>query len=74
MKTPKQKPPPVIVGPLLTQQQAADALCLSVHTIRSWTAQRRILYIRLGRAIRIPQSEIDRLLTENFIPAKEEPR
>ena len=41
---------------------------MSVSTVRSWVAQRRIGFIRLGRAIRIPPTEIQRLLTDGFIP------
>ena len=37
-----------------TVAEAADELGLSVHTIRTWIASRRVAHIRLGRAIRIP--------------------
>jgi excisionase family DNA binding protein len=53
----------------LTVIQAAARLGLSSHTIRAWIAQRRIAYIRLGRAVRIPAAEVDRILRENTIPA-----
>ena len=45
-----------------TVHEAAEALGLSPHTIRAWVAQRRIAHIRLGRAMRIPASEIIRIL------------
>ena len=50
--------------------QAASDLGLSVHTMRAWISQRRIGYVRLGRAVRIPESEVLRLLEEGFVPAK----
>jgi excisionase family DNA binding protein len=53
----------------LTVLEAAARLGLSSHTIRAWIAQRRIAHIRLGRAVRVPPSEIDRLLSENTVPA-----
>jgi excisionase family DNA binding protein len=53
----------------LTVVEAAARLGLSSHTIRAWVAQRRIAHIRLGRAVRIPAGEIDRLLNENTVPA-----
>lgn len=53
----------------LTVNDAATRLGLSVHTIRAWIAQRRIAHIRLGRAVRIPESEIERLLRDNTVPA-----
>jgi len=55
----------------LTVKEAANALSLSVACIRSWLAAGRISYLKLGRAIRIPASEIERLLKEARIPARE---
>lgn len=55
-----------------TISEAATELGLSVHTIRAWVAARRIAHIRLGRAIRIPASEISRLIEENTVPAVKE--
>lgn len=55
---------------LLTVDEAAAALTLKPKTIRVWIASRRISYVRLGeRAIRIPVSEINRLLEEGLVPA-----
>ena len=53
-----------------TVDQAADALGLSPHTIRAWIARRLIGHHRLGRAIRIPAAEIERLLEDGFTPAR----
>ena len=44
-----------------TVGQAAEALGLSVSTLRAWISQRRIGFVRLGRAVRIPAAEIERL-------------
>ena len=55
-----------------TVSEAANELALSVHTIRAWVAARRIAHIRLGRAIRIPASEIRRVIEENTVPAIKE--
>jgi|SRR5689334_14403902 excisionase family DNA binding protein len=55
-----------------TIAEAATELGLSVHTIRTWVAARRIAHIRLGRVIRIPASEISRLIEENTVPAIKE--
>ena len=57
---------------LLNVEQAADALAIREKTVRAWIAQRRLGYVRVaGRAIRIPQAEIDRLLSEGSVPALE---
>ncbi len=55
---------------LLTISQAAERLALKASTLRAWIAQRRIGIVRLGRAIRIPLEEIERLIAEGTIPAK----
>jgi excisionase family DNA binding protein len=60
------------VAPPRTVSEAATELGLSVHTIRTWVAARRIAHIRLGRVIRIPASEISRLIEENTVPAIKE--
>ena len=59
---------------LTTVKEAAQQLCVSVHTVRAWIARRKITSIRLGRAVRIPAWEIARLLEQGTIPALEERR
>ena len=55
-----------------TVNEAAEELGLSVHTIRAWVADRRIGYLRLGRAIRIPAAEIRRIIEQSTVPAVRE--
>jgi excisionase family DNA binding protein len=59
---------------LETVSQAATELGLSVFTIRAWIAARKILYVRLGRAVRIPRSEISRLVERGTMPATRQDR
>ena len=54
---------------LRTVEQAAEELSVSVHTIRAWIARRKIAYVRLGRAIRVPAAEIARLIEAGTVPA-----
>lgn len=54
---------------LRTVEQAAEDLCVSIHTIRAWVASRKIGSVRLGRAVRIPATEIARLVERGTIPA-----
>lgn len=51
-----------------TVSMAAEELNVSVSTIRAWIAQRKIGFVRLGRAVRVPAEEIRRLLEEGFVP------
>jgi excisionase family DNA binding protein len=50
-------------------EQAAADLSVSVHTIRAWIARRKIGSVRLGRAVRIPTTEIARLVEQGTTPA-----
>lgn len=68
----RQRPPQSPIEHPRTVSEAANELALSVHTIRAWIAARRIAHIRLGRAIRIPASEIRRVIEENTVPAIKE--
>jgi excisionase family DNA binding protein len=60
----------VQVVKFLTVAQAAEALNLSPFTIRAWIARRQIGVVRLGRSVRIPVSEIERLTTQGTVPAE----
>ena len=53
---------------LRTVEQAAADLCVSVHTIRAWIAKRKIGSVRLGRAVRVPATEIARLVERGTTP------
>jgi excisionase family DNA binding protein len=55
----------------LKVNEAAEALGLSVACVRAWIASRRIGFVRLGRAIRIPYTEIERVIEAGTVPARE---
>jgi excisionase family DNA binding protein len=57
----------------LTVREVADALGLSVHTIRAWIRQGRFTHVRLGRAIRVLPDEIQRVLRNAAVPAIDPP-
>jgi excisionase family DNA binding protein len=54
---------------LVTIDEAARRLGLKPVTIRMWAAARKIARVKLGRAVRIPESEIERLIERNISPA-----
>jgi len=54
---------------LLKVPEAAEILNMSQKGIWAWIGARRISVVRLGRAVRIPQSEIERLIEEGTTPA-----
>lgn len=55
---------------MLTVAEAAEHLGLRQSTIRAWIAGRRITYVRMGRAIRIPARAVQELIERGTVPAK----
>lgn len=56
---------------LLSVSEAATELGLSVACLRAWVASRRITFIRLGRAIRIPRQAVTSLIEQGTVPARD---
>ncbi len=56
---------------LLTVREASERLSLREGTVRLWLAQRRLPYVRCGRAIRIPSEAVEQFIQRNTIPARE---
>jgi excisionase family DNA binding protein len=55
---------------LLSVPEFATALNISVACARRWILERRITVIKIGRLIRIPGSEVERLVTSGLRPAR----
>lgn len=56
---------------LLTVNETAERLGMKPATIRLWLAQRKLGHVKLSRAVRVPESEVERMIEENTIPARE---
>jgi len=55
---------------LLTGVQVAEILGLKPVTIRQWIAKRKLASVKVGdRAVRIPASEVKRIIERGFTPA-----
>ena len=55
---------------ILTVLEASVALGLKPSTVRAWILRRQIAHFKVGlRAVRIPESEIQRILSEGLVPA-----
>jgi excisionase family DNA binding protein len=54
---------------LLTITEFATALRLKPSCIRRWIGERRIETVRVGRLVRIPSTEIERIICEGTTPA-----
>jgi excisionase family DNA binding protein len=56
---------------LLTVDQAALALGLRPATVRCWIWTRRIEHVKVnGRAVRIREDVVNRLIAEGTVPAR----
>jgi excisionase family DNA binding protein len=55
--------------PLLSIEDAARRLGLKPVTLRMWASRRKIARCKIGRAVRIPESEIERIIASSLIPA-----
>jgi len=56
---------------MLTINEAAEALGVKPATVRSWIWKRQIEYVKVSRAVRIPRSEIQRLIAAGTMPVLE---
>ena len=56
---------------LLTVAQVAERLGLKEATIRRYILERKLPYVKLGRAVRIPVEAIEALIASSYRPAIE---
>jgi excisionase family DNA binding protein len=54
---------------LLTVPQFAAELHVTSACVRRWIIERRVAIVKLGRLVRIPESEAARMVEEGFRPA-----
>jgi excisionase family DNA binding protein len=55
---------------LLTVQEAAQLLAVSVSTLYGWVWQRRIPFIKIGRAVRFEVADLEKFIQGNRIPPR----
>ena len=53
---------------LLPIPEAAERLGLKKRTMQRWVFLRRVTYIKVGGVVRIPETEIDRIIREGTMP------
>jgi excisionase family DNA binding protein len=59
---------------LNTLPQAAEQLGISVKCLRAWIYRRTIPYVKVGRAVRISDETIEKIINLGTMPALEERR
>lgn len=55
---------------LLSTREFAHEIGVSEACVRRWTLLRKVNVVRLGRLVRIPRTEIRRLMDEGTVPAR----
>lgn len=54
---------------LLTIKEFANALRLKPSCVRRWVGERKITIVHVGRLVRIPRTEVARIISEGTQPA-----
>lgn len=55
-----------------TAKEAADACGVTEACIRRWILLRKIASLKIGRLVRIPESEIERVLEAGYVSRRTE--
>ncbi len=55
---------------LLTLNEAAERLAISLSTMRAWVSQRRIEVVKIGRCVRIREEALEAFIQESTIAPK----
>jgi excisionase family DNA binding protein len=55
---------------LVNVRDAAQILCVSVSTLYGWVWQRRIPFVKVGRALRFHSADLHSFIAENRVAAR----
>ena len=55
---------------LLSLEESAKELKISIHTIRAWTYQKRIPIVKLGRRVLVKREDLEEFVNKNVVDAK----
>jgi len=61
-----------MVDELLSVEEAAKILGISLHTVRAWTFQRRLPVVKLGRRCLYRRQDLEALIEKSLRPARSE--
>ncbi len=53
---------------LLTLNEAAERLAISLSTMRAWVSQRRIEVVKIGRCVRIREEALEAFICNRHSP------
>jgi excisionase family DNA binding protein len=55
---------------LLTVSEFADRIRIKPSCVRRWILERKLTIVRVGRLVRIPVGEVDRIIAAGTRPAR----
>lgn len=56
---------------LLSVPEFGSELGVTVACCRRWLLERKIAHVKVGRLVRIPASEVTRIIQAGYVPARE---
>jgi excisionase family DNA binding protein len=59
-------------GKLLTLRECSERTGHRESTWRSWVLHRRVPFYKVGRSVRISEADLDKIIDQARIPAREE--
>ena len=59
------------VGRLLTLRECSERTGHRESTYRAWVLQRKIPYFKVGRSVRISETDLEKLIETSRVPARE---
>jgi len=60
-------------GRLMTLKEAAERTGFRESTWRAWILRRKVPYHKVGRSVRIAEADLERMIEQARIPAREGP-
>jgi excisionase family DNA binding protein len=61
-------------GRLLTIREAAKLTGFTESCWRSWILRRKVPFYRINRSVRIAEKDLEKLIEQSLVPAREERR
>ena len=55
---------------LMTVREAANYLAISVSTLYGWAWQRKVPFVKVGRALRFDLSDLEKFVRSNRVEAR----
>lgn len=61
----------IAVGKLLDLRECAERTGHKVSTWRAWVLRRQVPYFKIGRSVRVAEADLERMIQQSRVPARE---